>query len=165
MVHLVIVLTIMYPKKGLSKLLLKIVLYFALFGCFVYFFMKDQLVAFYKGRTTITRRVESVKSLEFPTITICFDPATKLSVSKKYGFKTINDKFNVDIDNLTMHDIFDEVTYQMGSDYVIKNYNGPDIKLGLNQFNDYLNSQKLSFFCGTHQNLQFWYLYQVGTQI
>ena len=146
MVHLVIVLTIMYPKKGLSKLLLKIVLYFALFGCFVYFFMKDQLVAFYKGRTTITKRVESVKSLEFPTITICFDPATKLSVSKKYGFKTINDKFNVDIDNLTMHDIFDEVTYQMGSDYVIKNYNGPDIKLGLNQFNDYLNSQKLSFF-------------------
>ena len=95
-----------------------------------------------------------MKSLEFPTITICFDPATKLSVSKKYGFKTINDKFNVDIDNLTMHDIFDEVTYQMGSDYVIKNYNGPDIKLGLNQFNDYLNSQKLclsnmptSFIC------------------
>ena len=42
-----------------------------------------------KGRTTITRRVETVNSLEFPTITICFDPATKLSVAKKYGFKGI----------------------------------------------------------------------------
>merc|ERR1711860_487774 len=95
-----------------------------------------------KGRTTITRRVESVKSLEFPTITICFDPATKLSVSKKYGFKTINDKFNVDIDNLTMHEIFDEVTYGMGTDYAIKSYNGPNVKLGLNEINDYLNGKK-----------------------
>ena len=48
--------------------------------------MKDQMETFMKGRTTITRRVETVKSLEFPTITICFDPATKLSVAKKYGF-------------------------------------------------------------------------------
>ena len=66
-----------------------------------------------KGRTTITRRVETVNSLEFPTITICFDPATKLSVAKKYGFKSINDKFLRDVPNVSLSKVFDEITYEL----------------------------------------------------
>ena len=136
----------MLPKKGISKLIFKFVIYLILFGCFVSFFLKDQLVAFYKGRTTITRRVETVKSLEFPTITICLDPSTKLSVSKNYGFKTINDKFKVEIDNFTMYETFDQVTYTMGHDYVIKNFSGNNIEFGLNEIKDYFTDKKLQFY-------------------
>ena len=85
-----------------------------------------------KGRTTITRRVENVNSVEFPTITICFDPATKLSIAKKYGFENPDDKFDQDVLNRTLPQVFDEMTYGFDEDYSISNYNGQNIHLGLN---------------------------------
>ena len=108
--------------------------------------MKDQMETFMKGRTTITRRVEAVNSLEFPTITICFDPATKLSVAKKYGFKSINDKFLRDVPNVTLPTVFDEITYEMNQDYSITNYNGKKINLGLNDVDAYFHSFKMQFY-------------------
>ena len=84
--------------------------------------------------------------MEFPTITICFDPATKLSVAKKYGFKSINDKFLCDVPNVTLPTVFDEITYEMNQDYSITNYNGKKINLGLNDIDAYLRSFKMQFY-------------------
>ena len=97
-----IVLRKMPRKKVICKVILQILIFLCLFACFIYFFMKDQMETFMKGRTTITRRVETVNSLEFPTITICFDPATKLSVAKKYGFNNYVQKFFSDVPNKTL---------------------------------------------------------------
>ena len=133
-------------KKVICKVFLQVLVFSCLFGSFVYFFMKDQMETFMKGRTTITRRVETVKSLEFPTITICFDPATKLSVAKKYGFKSINDKFLRDIPNVTLPKVFDEITYKMNQDYSIANYNGKKITLGMNDIDAYLRPFKMKFY-------------------
>ena len=81
--------------------------------------MKDQMVAFMKGRSTITSWNEDPKSLEFPTLTFCLDPATKLSVSQKFGFQSINDKFYNDVNDSTLENVFDSLTYQMGKDFQI----------------------------------------------
>ena len=118
------------PKK-IRKFFLQTFILSFLVSCFICFFMKDQMVTFMKGRTTITRRVENVNSVEFPTITICFDPATKLSVAKKYGFESHNDKFYRDIPNRTLSQIFDEMSYGFDEDYSIWNYNGKKVNLGL----------------------------------
>ena len=107
--------------------------------------MKDQMVTFMKGRTTITRRVENVNSVEFPTITICFDPATKLSVAKKYGFESHNDKFYREVPNKTLPQIFNEMSYGFDEDYSIWNYNGKKIHLGLNEIDAYYSSVKMQF--------------------
>ena len=107
--------------------------------------MKDQMETFMKGRTTITRRVETVNSLEFPTITICFDPATKLSVAKKYGFKNYFQKFISDIPNKTLPQVFDEMTYGFEQDYSIWNHDGKKIHLGLNDIDAAYSSVKMQF--------------------
>ena len=123
----------MPPKKVVCKVILQALTFSFLLSCFIYFFMIDQMVTFMKGRTTITRRVENVNSVEFPTITICFDPATKLSIAKKYGFENPDDKFNQDIPNKTLPQVFDEMSYGFDEDYFIRNYNGQTIHLGLNE--------------------------------
>ena len=132
--------------KVVCKLSLQMLIFIFLFVCFIYFFMKDQMETFMKGRTTITRRVEEVNSMEFPTITICLDPATKLSVAKKYGFKNINDKFNIDVPNSNLSKVFDEITYGLDQDFFIRNYNGKQIHLGLNNIDAYLRAIKMPFF-------------------
>ena len=139
----------MPPKKVVCKTILQGLTFSFLFFCFIYFFMKDQMVTFMKGRTTITRRVENVNSVEFPTITICFDPATKLSVAKKYGFGSHNDKFYIDVPNRTLPQVFDEISYIFDEDYSIWNYrtehNGKKINLGLNEIDGYYSPDKMQF--------------------
>ena len=139
----------MPPKKVVCKTILLGLTFSFLFFCFIYFFMKDQMVTFMKGRTTITRRVENVNSVEFPTITICFDPATKLSVAKKYGFGSHNDKFYIDVPNRTLPQVFDEISYIFDEDYSIWNYrtehNGKKINLGLNEIDGYYSPDKMQF--------------------
>ena len=107
--------------------------------------MKDQMITFMKGRTTITSRVEDVNSVEFPTITICLNPATKLSVAKKYGFESHNDKFYRDVPNRTLPQVFNEISYGFHEDYTIRNYNGKKIHLGLNEIDAYWSSVKMQF--------------------
>ena len=107
--------------------------------------MIDQMVTFMKGRTTMTRRVENVNSIEFPTITICLDPPTKLSIAKKYGFESHNDKFYLDVPNRTLPEVFDEISYRLDEDYFIQNYNGERIHLGLNEIDAYFSSAKMQF--------------------
>ena len=98
-----------------------------------------------KGRTTITRRVENVNSVEFPIVAICFDPATKLSVAKKYGFESHNDKFYRHVPNRTLPQVFNEISYGFHEDYTIRNYNGKKIHLGLNEIDAYWSSVKMQF--------------------
>ena len=76
-----------------AKRLSKFAVLSILFVVFMVFFMKDQLKAFLENRSSISSRHEIEAALEFPTITICIHPATKLSAAKKYGFTTIYDKF------------------------------------------------------------------------
>ena len=135
----------MAQKRVISKNILKILVFSFLFGSFVYFFMKDQMETFMEGRTTITRRVETVKSLEFPTITICLDPSTKLSVAKKYGFKNYFQKFFNDVPNKTLPEVVDEMTYGFDQDYSIWNHDGKKIHLGLNNIDAALSSVKMQF--------------------
>lgn len=71
-------------KKSIIRIVLKIILYVSLLFLFSYFYMKDQMLAFLNRRTTKTNREEKARVLEFPTTTICFNPGTKLSVSKRY---------------------------------------------------------------------------------
>ena len=134
-------------KKEVSKIILQMLIYTGLLVCFIYFFMKDQMDTFLKGRTTITRRVENVKTVEFPTITICLDPATKLSVAKKYGFKSHNHKFSKEVPNKTLPEVFDEITYGLNRDFSIINFGKEKskIKLGFNDVYGYWWT-KMPFF-------------------
>ena len=79
--------------------------------CFVYFFLQDQLNAFIIGRSTVTHSYKDGETLHFPTLIFCMDPATKISVSKKYGFKTYRDKYNNEVENTTYDQRYEELSY------------------------------------------------------
>ena len=114
--------------------------------------------AFIKGRTTIAQRIEKVPALEFPTILICFDPATKLSVTKKYGFVNKNDIFKKNVKNSTLSEVFDNVTFLLNRDVQIKNYNGEILKEGLNIIQEYHGNEK-----SLHFNLEHIRTFTFGT--
>ena len=137
-------------KKVVLKIFLEVLIFLILFTCFVFFFLKDQMAAFVKGRTTTTRRVENAAEVEFPTIIICFDPPTKSSVAQKYGFQSHNEKYSVDFPNKSLSDVFDENTFGYNQDYLIFNqhYDGTQdtkIKTGLVDIDEYYTSKKLPF--------------------
>ena len=134
-------------KKTCVKILLIVTIYSALTACFVFFFMIDQLTAFIKGRTTVSQRLESADILQFPTLIFCMNPATKLSVSKKYGFKTYRDKFNVEVNNSYLDDRFNELSYILNRDYVITSTVDDDMKLkeGLNIISELRGPDKYNF--------------------
>ena len=81
--------------------------------------MKDQMEAYLSGRSIISQWYETPEALTFPTITMCLDPATKLSGSQKYGFAGFNDKFLKKEPNRSLVDVFDELTYQLDEDFYI----------------------------------------------
>ena len=136
-------------KSVVLKTVLTVLIFVLLFTSFVYFFMMDQMIAFIKGRTTITKRVEVADSIEFPTIIMCLDPPTKLSVARKYGFQNHNDKFKVEIPNKNVTQVYDENTFELNQDYLIFNqhYEGPDrvIESGLTTIDEYYTHKKLPF--------------------
>ena len=95
------------------------------------FFLKDQLNAFLENRSSISSRHETATALEFPTITICIEPATKLSEAKKYEFTNINDKFYKEIPNSTFHERFDDMCYLLNKDFYLRSHMNESIKEGL----------------------------------
>ena len=76
-------------KKIILKIAIHFLVYSALFVLFICFFLIDQFKAFASGRSTIATQNVEAEVLEFPTLTFCFDPATKASVSQKYGFTDV----------------------------------------------------------------------------
>ena len=92
--------------------------------------MKDQMSAFIQGRTTITTGNQVADSFEFPTTTICFYPGAKSSALKKLNI-TENwfDTFKKGYSNKTIIETFDNVTFQLNTDFEINNikaYSGYD---------------------------------------
>ena len=75
----------MPQKAHCIKLLLTVVLYLLLLFLFCYFYFISQLTDFFKGRATITSRIEKPNTLEPPTLTICFDPPFKTSIARQFG--------------------------------------------------------------------------------
>ena len=109
--------TMHLQKDFVIKVLVNVTIYSILFALFVIFFMRDQMEAYLSGRSTVTQWFENPETLTFPTITICLHPATKLSVSQKYGFTSIHDKFWKKKTNGSLVKVFDEVTYQLNEDF------------------------------------------------
>ena len=124
----------MVKPQEIVKYTLKILTLLALLVLFIYFFLKDQLESFIKSRTTLTSRiVENSAEIEFPTLTLCFLPATKISVTKKYGFQNDNQKFYVEIPNSSLTQRLDELTYQINRDFQVQNIHGKKLDLGLEE--------------------------------
>ena len=78
------------------------ILYLILMIIFALFYMHDQLIDFFEARTTITSRIVQAKSFEFPSLIVCMNPARKMSIAEKYGFKESNDVFYQDVPNSTL---------------------------------------------------------------
>ena len=133
-------------KQTLLKLLFLLILYPTLMVTFTLFFMKDQMDSYMTGRSTITSFYETPSNLEFPTITLCLDPATKLSVSKKYGFNNLGDKFYKDVQGSTLDQIFEEVTYKLNKDFqILSSLDSKPLNEGLTSITDVQN-QTLYWF-------------------
>ena len=109
------------------------------------FFMKDQLKAFLENRSSISSRHEIEAALEFPTITICIHPATKLSAAKKYGFTTIYDKFYNEVPNSTVHARFDNMSYILNTDFYVRSHMNESIKEGLVYIQELFGEEKFLF--------------------
>ena len=113
----------MVKPQEIVRYILKVLTFIILLVLFVYFFLKDQMMSFVKSRTTITSRMlENSPDIEFPTLTFCLLPATKLSITKSYGFQNDNEKFYKEIPNSTLHQRLDELTYQLNRDFEIRSF-------------------------------------------
>ena len=66
---------------------------------------------FIKGRTTMTSRIEEVKSLEPPTVTICFYPPYKPSEPNSLAI--------IDPLNTPFEDRINSMSYKLGQDLSI----------------------------------------------
>ena len=83
--------------------------------------MIDQMSDFIKGRTTVTNRIEDVKSLEPPTVTICMNPPYKSSKLKFFGLDNFyqlylkEDFFN----NQTVDEAIDFFGFKLGRDFSV----------------------------------------------
>ena len=114
--------------------------------------MIDQMLAFFNRRTTKTNREEKARVLEFPTTTICFNPGTKLSVSKRFQFESNDDKFTKDVANQSLGDVYGSLSYQLGTDFDIQeSISGKVLKLGYND----IHSMKESWNAMNEKNLKF----------
>ena len=120
-----------FQKKTYLKISISLTIYVLLAGLFIHFFFTDQIDAYLKKRLTVSTRYEEADVLEFPTISICMDPATKTSVSKKYGFQRFSDKFHKEVPNSTLTERLEELSYTLHRDFQFIN-NGQELKLGLN---------------------------------
>ena len=82
--------------------------------------MIDQMTDFFKGRTTVTSRLQKASELEPPTITICLDPPFKTSVAKIYDFASKYDIFAKDVPNTTYEERFENLSYNLIESLQIK---------------------------------------------
>ena len=102
------------------KLLVTILLYLLLLILFCLFYLVDQMEDFIQGRTTITSRLEKVKSLEPPTLTLCFDPPFKTSVARKFGLVHHYDYRYKALPNGTDYgQRFHQLSYILNQDYKV----------------------------------------------
>ena len=74
--------------------------------------MIDQMSDFIKGRTTVTSRIEEVKSLEPPTVTVCFYPPYKQSKLIELGITNPYDKAF----NTSFEERINSMSYSLGQD-------------------------------------------------
>ena len=99
------------------KLTLKVIMYSSLIVTFVVFFLKDQMLAYIEGRTTMSSRVLKSNQLEFPSIGLCFEPGTKYTVRKKYKLKNPWSVFHETVPNLTIPQVFNEQSFILDRDF------------------------------------------------
>ena len=127
-----------FSKRQLTNFILGLLIYSVLLKFFLTCFMKEQMENYLSGRSTVTQWYETPDRLQFPTVTICFEPATKLSVAQKYEFETIHEKFFKTVPNTLLTHVFDNMTYQINRDFRIITEGGElnntsiELKEGLN---------------------------------
>ena len=51
------------------------------------------------------------------------EPPTKYTVSKKYGFTSVYDKYYKDVENSTLHETFDDLSFLLNRDFYIRDTN------------------------------------------
>ena len=103
------------------KILIGSILYFALLGVYISFFLLDQVSNYLIGRSTVANQIQIVEKLEYPTLTLCMNPATKLSVSKSYGFTNMYDKFEKETNETNLTERYDNLSYILNQDFEILN--------------------------------------------
>ena len=111
-------------------------IYVLLFVSFIYFYMNDQMSDYMAGRTTITSRFAEADALEFPTITLCMRPGTKPSVAQEFGFVKLNDVFKKQVENTTLIERFENLSYKLNQDFeMYVNWHPKKLELGINKRN------------------------------
>ena len=76
---------------------------------------------FFKGRTTITSRIERPNTLEPPTMTICFDPPFKTSVARQFGLVEHFDYRVLELPSgISYGQRFQKLSYLLDEDYKVK---------------------------------------------
>ena len=88
------------------------------------FFAYEVLIKFMAQDTTYKRVIHEDDSINCPTITICFDPALKKTAIQHYNLSTSVYKSFVELEqnnsNSTMQQIFNNSSYWLGKDFILK---------------------------------------------
>ena len=144
------------------KILLQFILYLALLGLFIRSYLIEQISDFVANRKTITSRFEKVDELDFPTITICLDPAQKSSVAKKFGFGQQVEIHNVNASefNTTLVKMFQEIGYILNENFFIE-INWKIQKLGQNDW--FVIEQIITWYHGICYKLEPTFLINAST--
>ena len=109
-------LTNIMEKKSFISFVAKAFIFSTLLTIFVTFYMKDQLLDFFKGRTVTSSKFIEVLEYEIPTTIFCMDPGTKPTVAKKHNLKSVFEVFAL---NETFSQVFEEISYILNVDFDI----------------------------------------------
>ena len=84
-------------------------------------FVKDVIIHFQSGDTSIKVSSKTMEHMEIPTITFCFQPTVKTSVLNKYGI-TLYDFVGNFVPNMSKSwpDFYNEVSYKIGIDFYVR---------------------------------------------
>jgi len=77
-----------YLKKY-GKTFIKVSFYLILLSFYIRYYFMKQLIEFIKRSTQFNGKIEMVKVMPAPTITICMKPYLKQSMAQKYGYNSI----------------------------------------------------------------------------
>ena len=109
-------------KTVIFQIVLRSIFHLILFIVFVQFYLIEQMGDYIADRITTTSRFQEVKTSDFPTITMCMNPPQKSSVAKKFGFKSMQDIHFQEVENLTLLERFEAISYKLNQDFYINDF-------------------------------------------
>ena len=107
-----------YLKKH-GKTFIKVTFYLILLSFYIRYYFVEQVIELVRGSTQFNGKIELVKVMPAPTITICMKPYFKASIANQYGYNSVKSILE-DSQDITKYDLLKSMSYSFDKDFKLK---------------------------------------------